>query len=500
VKKNILAHATTISLFALLATVQLFAQQPRYKLVDLGTFGGSQSYVNFGSGLFFGQHIAAVNRKGAVVGFADTSAPDPFQDFCFWDCSVARAFLSDSSGKLTNLGALPGGGSSAPNWITANGFIAGESENGETDPLYSGLPQMRAVVWFDDHIFDLGTLGGGYQSEANAVNRFGQVVGAALNTVPDNNSMEVNVFWLWASISPVYPYQTRAFIWDQENGMQDLGTLGEGTDAQALLINDRGQVAGVSYINSTPSASCPYPLATRSFIWEKQTGMVDLGSFGGTCTAVADLNQRGQIVGESNLKGDATSEAFLWDGTIHHLGGSLGGDFTGAGAVNEAGQAVGFGYLAGNATFHATLWKQPGEITDLGVLGNDQCSGAADINSRGQVVGSSIPNCSGDPTTFRAFLWQNDTIFDLNTLIPPGSPLYLQYVQTINDRGEIAGEGMDSSGNEHAFLLVPCDQNGSDCESLRDGISTAPARPAEATQLRPSTGSRAVQFMLRSER
>jgi hypothetical protein len=48
-------------------------------------------------------------------------------------------------------------------------------------------------------------------------------------------------------------------------------------------------------------------------------------------------------------------------------------------------------------------------------------------------------------------------MFDLNALIPPDSALYLQFVQNINDRGEIAGMGVDGSGNTHAFLLVPCD-------------------------------------------
>ena len=511
-KRNLSPNIAVIALFAALTiSSQSFAQQPHYELVDLGTFGGTQSYVNYGSGLFFGQHIAEVNREGAVVGFADTSAPDPFYpNFCFGDCSVAHTFLSDASGKLTNLGALPGGGSSAPSWITANGFVAGVSENGETDPLYSGLPQMLAVVWFDNHIFDLKTLEGGYQSEANAVNSLGQVVGAALNTIPDDNSMQGpnpvtgggGTFWLWGGISPAYAYQTRAFIWDADNGMQDLGTLG-GTDAQALLINDRGQVVGHSYINSTPSPLCAYPLATRSFIWEKQTGMVDLGNFGGTCTLATDLNEGGQVVGSSNLTGDGASEAFLWDGKLHHLGGSLGGSYTGASAVNEAGEAVGFGYLAGNASFHATLWKHIVQITDLGVIGNDQCSYAADINAQGQVVGSSMPTCDGDPTSFRAFLWQDGSLFDLNTLIPPNSPLYLQYVMTINDSGEIAGQGVDGTGNEHAFLLIPCDeddwsQSQQELEGAAQQTIPAPAmqgprvgpRNLVPQMIRPQLGSR----------
>lgn len=53
---------------------------------------------------------------------------------------------------------------------------------------------------------------------------------------------------------------------------------------------------------------------------------------------------------------------------------------------------------------------------------------------------------------------------DLNTLIPPQSSLYLVTPETINDRGEIAGVGVDASGYQHAFLLVPCDDDDSSCQ------------------------------------
>jgi hypothetical protein len=56
-------------------------------------------------------------------------------------------------------------------------------------------------------------------------------------------------------------------------------------------------------------------------------------------------------------------------------------------------------------------------------------------------------------------LWQDGSLFDLNSLIPPASNLYLQITYAINDAGEIAGTGVDPKGNEHAFLLVPCDEN-----------------------------------------
>jgi len=297
---------------------------------------------------------------------------------------------------------------------------------------------------------------GGYESSALAVNSAGQVVGAALNAIPDANPLY---------LYPVYPVQatqTRAFIWDGGE-MRDLGTLG-GTDALAAFINETGQVVGWSYTGSTQPSGCGPALAIGSFVWDKDNGMRSLGGFGGTCTLAYGLNNRGQVVGYSYPPGVQSGRAFVWrDGTIQDLGGAP-GTCTFAFAINEARQAV--GGLCLGSYFHAALWTGVGQITDLGTLGSDPCSNATDINAMGQVVGGSISlaECLGEGNATDAFLWENGSIVNLNALIPPGSPLHLVYPDTINDRGEIAGDGMDAIGNNHAFLLIPCDANHPDIE------------------------------------
>jgi probable HAF family extracellular repeat protein len=476
-KSNLLACITAMTLFFAPA-IPLSAQQPRYKLIDMGTLGGPQSYLN--SGNDGNNAVTVLSNRGVLAGWADTSTPDPFPTFCFNDdCFVSHAFRWHA-GVRTDLGALDSTLSSQAVWISANGLIAGTSENGQFDPLFNGLPEIRAVLWRKSHITDLGTLPeGGFESSANAVNSKGQVTGWATNTIPDSYSM----------IAPGFlPTQTRAFLWQGE-AMRDLGTLG-GPDALAQFINERGEVVGWSYTSSAPNTSCPFflPLATGSFIWDKQNGMRDLGTLGGTCVIATGVNDNGVVVGD-NVNDQPIQRAFLWrNGLIQDLGGSIGGEQAGAEGISRSGQVIGFATLAGEILSHATLWKRVGEITDLGVLDGDLCSFASSINSKAQIVGASqagTPNngCTFDSST-RAFLWENGSILDLNTLIPPGASLHLQWAKDINDRGEIAGSGLDTDGNVHDFLLIPCaPDNTSDCqEEIVGTTETTEARPALLTQ------------------
>jgi len=438
------------------------AKHHHYKLIDLGTFGGPQAYIPNFLG-YTGFQARVLDNRGVVIGEADTS----LTEICgvFFDCFVSHTFRSETGGEPTDLGALPGGGSSAPFWMSRSGLIVGVSQNGQIDPLVPGFPELRAVLWRNGGMTDLGTLEGGYESWAYAVDSRGEVAGMFTNTTADPNSMFGS------------GYQTRAFVW-QDGVMQDLGTLG-GTNAWAFLINERGQVVGWSYLSSVPNSGCwgGFPtinIATGSFIWDKQNGMRNLGSLGGMCTTAMAINNRGQIVGISSFEGEATWHGFLWDGSMHDLGGSLGGSFSQVYGISEAGDVVGFASLAGDTTYHAALWRGIGKITDLGVIGgNFPCSSAHSINAKGQVVGEAT-DCG---FTFHSFLWEDGSLFDLNDLIPP-SPLVLASAQTINDRGEIAGTAFDASFNGHAFLLIPCDENHPSVE----GCDYSPVDPTAIAQ------------------
>jgi probable HAF family extracellular repeat protein len=430
----------------------------RYRFIELETFGGPTAYY-YGSDRI--SQVQVLNNRGMATGYASTSMPDPYPDFCWdGDCFLAHGFLWEN-GSMTDLGALVDGVNSDARWITSNGLVSGDSENGELDPLSPGFPEIRAVLWRDGHIIDLGTLDGGYESVAHAVNSKGQVVGLSLNTIPDANSIIGSFYGIGFQ-------QTRAFLW-QNGVMQDLGTLGTGTNAVALLINESGQVAGDSYTSTDPSPSCNYrgnvfPLTTGGFLWEKGK-MTDLGGLGGTCTLVSGLNNRGQVIGFSNLAGDEVFHAFRWDRAAQpHLRdlGTLGGSLSTARAMNDAGDAVGDSTVSGDQVTHATLWGRH-SMTDLGAVGTDQCSTGYSVNSSDQVVGISGRDCGF--VEANAFLWERGgPMIDLNAFVPPSSDLHLRAGATINDRGAIAAFAATPDGDRRTVLLIPCDDEPADSE------------------------------------
>jgi len=443
-------------------------QHHHYKVIDMGTFGGPSSYYNslnltdggFNFLTVFYNIAQVKNSRGTFVGFAETSAPDPFPAFCYLpDCFVAHAFQWNG-GAITDLGTLPGGGSSAAFWINAKGWITGNSENGETDPLIPGLPEVRAVLWKDGQIRDLGTLGGS-TSFAQAINDRGQITGLALNDVPDPFSYYYEfLYCLPFQICPPNATESRGFVWDEEEGMQDIGTLG-GPDAFPSLINQRGQVAGFSYTSSTPDPNVGLP-PFHPFLWEKGKGMKDLGSFGGVQTgSVNGLNERGEVVGGLLLPGDQQLDPFLWNG--EKLIDLSAPPFAGGEAtwINEAGEVVGIAGLPVNCpgssdlNAHAFLWRHGG-MTDLGALPGAPRSRADFINSKTQVVGVSWP-CDFSADT--AFLWEKGSMVDLNALIAPNAQVYLIWASFIDDRGEIAALANLPNGDTHAVLLIPCDEH-----------------------------------------
>lgn len=195
------------------------------------------------------------------------------------------------------------------------------------------------------------------------------------------------------------------------------------------------------------------------FVWSPENGkMTDLGSLGGTFGAPFFLNNRGQVVGISNLAGDIIPRPFIWSKPegMKDLG-TLGGTFGFPTWINDAGEVVGASNIAGDQDNHAFLWRR-GAMTDLGTVGTDHGSEAFNINSQSQIVGDS----GSFGVDLHGFLWEADgPMVDLNELVIPGSGATVVTAVFINELGEIAGTARFPNRSTHPMpvLLIPCDEN-----------------------------------------
>jgi len=411
-----------------------------YRLIMLATLGGPEAGV--GNGPFLG-------NSAVVAGTADTATLDPYgatDNSSFnGDKYVQHTYLW-SHGALTDLGALgpdPAKNSSYANWLSPRGAVAGLSDNGTIDPL-THSEEVDAVVWQDGKITNLGTFGGN-EGQAFGMNSQGEVTGGADNATPDKYSILGD------------GQQTRAFLW--ANGhLRDLGTLG-GPDSLGWFLNDHGQVLGVSDTSATPDPVTGQPPASV-FLWQNGT-MRDLGNLGGsvpTFGGLAAFNDAGEVTGQSNLAGNKIFHAFLWNGHKMIDLGTFGGALSSPTWMNDRGEVIGWAdlpkYLGpnlgepGDQMYQAFVWDN-GAATDLGTLPGDKCSTAWGINDEGVIVGAAGV-CHG---AVDAFIEQNGKMVNLNTLVAP-SPLHLTNALSINDAGEIIGEGM-LNGNMRTFMLIP---------------------------------------------
>ena len=393
-KSRTLTCITAMAVFAALAApIRTAAQDQQghnkghapYTVTNIGELGGTSSSAN------------GINNEGWVTGQANLPGDQ-----------AGVAFLWRERTGMTDLGTL-GGPNSAVYWPVKDdiGLIAGGSDTSNNDPLNENFCGFGTgliclgFVWRDDTMTPLPTLGGN-NAQAAGVNNRGQVVGWAENSTQDPSCIGPQVLdW-------------EAVIWGPKLGeIHELPPLPGDSVAAAIAVNDRGQIVGGSGFCGPVSTA----VSAHAVLWQDGSP-IDLGNLGGVINNyAAGINSRGEIIGFSDLAGDATGHAFLW--TRHH------------------------------------------GMQDLGTLSGDVDSSALGINEEGQVTGASC-DASGN---CRAFLWENGVMTDLNTLVCAGTPLYLIYAGDINDHGEIAGGAYDpNTGDASAFLAVPSHGKGH-CEA-----------------------------------
>jgi probable HAF family extracellular repeat protein len=361
--------------------------------------------------------------------------------------------------RVINLGNPLGGSSSAGNAMNNLGWSMGVAN-------LPGDTTQHAELWLRGLHLDLGTLGGPNSAVifANHSDR-GQIVGIS-ETADIDPLMET-----WSCAGAFFPTVTHhiclGFVW-QNGVMTALPTLG-GHNGVASSANNLGQVVGwAETAVNDPTCVLPQVQQFEAVIWGPGKDQIQqLSPLGeDPDSAATAINDKGQVVGISGICQNAVGafsakHAVLWqDGQPTDLGNIGGHGWNTPTFINNHGQIVGFANASGDLVnaqlalkFHAFLWTKDRGMRDLGTLPGDAISEALGINEAGQVVGVSYGPGFSHP---RAFLWQNDVMTDLNSLVPAGSTLTLQVAGDISDRGEITGAAFDSNTNTNpAFLAIP---------------------------------------------
>jgi len=343
---------------------------------------------------------------------------------------------------VRDLGTLAGS-SAAGNSINDVRWVSGSS-------FLSGNAVQHATLWFHGYQFDLGTPGGLNSAISWPVkNDHGLLVGnGEISTV---DPLGENFCRYGTGL------ECRAFVW-QHGVMSTLAPIG-GDNSYAAGANNRGLVVGWAE-DSTQDSTCTHPqvLQYEGVMWSPSFVPQVLQPLSGdTDGAAVAINSEEQVVGISGPCADADGggarHAVMWQNGVATDLGNFGGTILNtADAINDLGQIVGFSELTGNATFHAFLWTPSQGIQDLGTLPGDTLSEALGINDSGQIVGGSCDanfNC-------RAFIWQNGVMTDMNSLISNRSSIYLNFAGDINEQGDIGGLAFDQrTGVAPAFMALP---------------------------------------------
>ncbi len=424
---------TAMTLFAALAMpVRLAAQERRadvrYRVVDLGPLGGAPWYAYY-------PNLIAPN--GLVAGSA--ANPDGTMHAVLW---FNRVKIDLGTPGL-------GGPNSAGFSVNERGQAVGQAETSDANDEdfcgfnFYGFPSLTACVpflWQYGVMTALPTLGGA-NGFAYSINNRGEVAGLAETTNPDPTP--------GCTVSEFKPV-----IWKNGVIQQQLDTYPGDTDGVAAFINDHGQAVGASgpcggaeFVGAFGSSFNPdtglYLVENHALLWENgtPTDLKNLGGSGGLAgNHACALNNRGQVVGHSELTNDPAGP------------------------------------------FHGFLWTKETGMQDLGTLPGDFYSLADGINDRGDVVGQS-GNASF--TVANAVLWEKGASVpaNLNLLVAHNpSGLFLYLAQSINSSGEIVGLAFDSSGNPHGFLATPSYQNNAGSVGREGDGEDAAAEGNETTE------------------
>jgi probable HAF family extracellular repeat protein len=250
-----------------------------------------------------------------------------------------------------------------------------------------------------------------------------------------------------------------AFLWDQVNGMQDLGYLpGHDSSAEAYGINDQGQVVGVS-------RAAPPQANGHAFVWQDGT-MTDVGNQGGGLESHAfGIDPSGLVVGDASFSDMFTAPPHAFAlrftqplGPMRNLSRFLGNPPPPASSrvygLNASGYRV--GTYGSHDPGRGFVLDPDNALVTLPPFapGGDQYSVAYAINASAQVVGASGVSSPPPFLGVHGFLWDRDTGMHILTNLVTDVRWAVTSANAINDDGIIVGQGRYSGGNARAIEVT----------------------------------------------
>ncbi len=296
--------------------------------IDLGTLAAASTSS--------GSIWPVKNERGLVSGIVEVPGEDPYGED--WACSafmpktpghVCRGFVWDD-GEMRALPTL-GGTHGFATGTNNRRQTVGWAENTVEDPTCNQTTQFlqfHAVVWGPgrDQIRELLPLDEDSTSAATAINDRGQVAG--ISGICSQGVGELSAI--------------HAVIWERDGTTTDLGSLGGVAWNTPMALNERGDVVGFA---NAPGTDPPTSFNYRAFLWTRKLGhMIDLGTLDGDSRAQAlGINERGQVVGVSRgagFRGFIYEDGVMTDLNLRIASGSR-DTITSAGDINDLGVITG---------------------------------------------------------------------------------------------------------------------------------------------------------------
>lgn len=204
-------------------------------------------------------------------------------------------------------------------------------------------------------------------------------------------------------------------------------------------INNKGVVVGSYLYKAT---------ANHAFL-NRGSGLVDLGTVGGTASAAVAINDKGQVLAHWTTRMGQQRGFLYYRGTVRDIG-TIPGRLTTFTDINYSGYITAYGAVAGSFDGPRSFLRAPdGTYRDIGSLPYENpMTLAYALNNCNQITGASGPLTFPDQP-LRAFVWIKGVMRDLGDLgsTPNGG-------NAINNCGQITGYGSVPQGfrDRHAFL------------------------------------------------